>query len=442
MLGPLREYQNLIKLSKIKANAAQLNSIMVLQQLHETLTNYKNTPIKPKKGLKNKDLKVSPDFKFMETVKNDTESIFKKFMNKVTPTKPIESPQGLYLHGGVGTGKSMLMDLLYNQIDAKKKRIHFHQFIQDIHNRIHTHKQQYGYQIDAIPWIAYEIAQENYLLCLDEFQVTDIADAMILKSLLNELFKQGVVLVTTSNRKPRDLYENGIQRKSFLESIDLLEQKCLVLNLDSGEDFRKLDTEFIPVFCRISESSDRKLNDVFEKLGLINDQNAVRTFMELDCWGRSFKIESKANVAFCSFDELCKQNKSAADYLLITQKFQTIVLKNIPGLNRYSRNEARRFITFIDTCYENKVVLVASFEKSISHIFDAGELDPQEVLHSDRLLFDDLKLGVEGLKSSMFNGDEEVFAFHRAISRLIEMQGVKWIGESNAKIIREIMTSE
>lgn len=169
------------------------------------------------------------------------------------PPKPQFGPEGLYLYGDVGTGKTMCMDLFYNSLpsDMKKKRVHFHAWMLDIHARIHEYrvrnKPHYSHAMDPIVSIASDISNDTYVLCFDELQVTDIADAMILRNLLYELMKTGVVIVFTSNRHPDELYKNGIQRSSFIPCIELLKERCEVVSLNSGIDYRKRGT----MFCAI-----------------------------------------------------------------------------------------------------------------------------------------------------------------------------------------------
>ncbi|RIA97346.1 AFG1-like ATPase-domain-containing protein, partial [Glomus cerebriforme] len=346
----------------------------------------------------------------------------------------INSPKGLYLYGDVGSGKTMLMDLFYDTLPTKRKRrVHFHAFMLDVHDRIHRWKQENYETHDTIPRIATDLANDAIILCFDEFQVTDIADAMILRRLFDELFNRGVVVITTSNRHPDDLYKNGIQRKSFIPCIELIKQKCQIQTLNSGKDYRRLATEttrayFYPLNSQTSES----INITFKML--TNNNPVVQR--KLEFLGRSLIVPKSCNyIAKFTFQELCYQSLSSADYLELMKYYNTIILTNIPQMNFALRNEARRFITLIDAIYDTKAILICSAETSIHDLFnEESPLHPED----HHTLFHDVEFHLDkneqNKNAPIFTGEEERFAFKRAISRLIEMQGEEWMKKVILKI--------
>ncbi|ORX52837.1 AFG1-like ATPase [Hesseltinella vesiculosa] len=337
-------------------------------------------------------------------------------------------PKSLYVYGNVGTGKTMVMDLFYDTLPIdRKRRVHFHAFMLDVHARIHRIKTTTAASDPILP-LADDIAKESYVLCFDEFQVTDIADAMILRHLFTELFDRGVVLVTTSNRHPSELYKNGIQRQSFVPCIDLLMKKCHVLSLDSGTDYRKIDRERSqhPVFLHpLNAATRQSINQLTDKL----THHQPLTPKTLRFLGRELIIPEQANgVARVTFKDVCANALSAADYLEMVKHFHTIILTNIPRMTMKHRAEARRFITLIDAMYEAKVTLIASAENSIMDIFNADE-GQDAIADQMRLMMDELQVDVSEVSSPLFTGQEEAFAFQRALSRLIQMQSKDWVNK-------------
>jgi protein AFG1 len=250
----------------------------------------------------------------------------------------------------------MLMDLFYDTLPTKRKRrVHFHAFMLDIHARVHRLKQANYETYDPIPPIAKDLANDAVILCFDEFQVTDIADAMILRRLFDELFNCGVVVITTSNRHPDDLYKNGIQRKSFIPCIELIKQKCQIQTLNSGTDYRQITKEAAPArsyFYPLNSQTSKSINNIFNML----TRNRQITKRRLEFLGRSLIVpESCDDIAKFTFQELCCQPLSSADYLELMKYYNTIILTSIPQMNFALRNEARRFITLIDALYDTKV---------------------------------------------------------------------------------------
>ncbi len=294
------------------------------------------------------------------------------FRRKAVEEAPSGAPLGLYLVGEVGRGKSMLMDLFFASADvARKKRLHFHQFMQQAHRRIHDWKKQHGDTADPIPPLADSIVAEAALLCFDEFQVHDIADAMILGRLFEALFARGVVIVATSNTAPDDLFKGKPGRDAFLPFIALIKKRIEVLVLDSARDYRRdrirgLPTWHVPPDGR----AERALDAAFAEL--TGDAPARPT--KLTLLGRAVDVPQAARgVARFGFDEICGRPLGPADYLAVATHFHTVMLDGIPRLGPDNFDKARRFITLIDALYEHRVKLVASAEDVPDRLYERGE---------------------------------------------------------------------
>ena len=297
------------------------------------------------------------------------------------------APRGLYLWGDVGRGKSMLMDMFFETATiAPKKRVHFNAFMVDVHARIHEERESDASD-DPIPPVARRLAGEATLLCFDEFQVTDVADAMILGRLFEQLFARGTVVVATSNVAPDRLYEGGLNRQLFLPFIELMKEKLDVMALTGSTDYRLHRMGGMKVYLSpIDADARERMNAAWFKLtDTRRGSPSVLTVL-----GRILRVPQAAKgVARFSFDDLCVQALAAADYLAIAQNFHTVMIDGIPQLQPTQRNEARRLIVLIDTLYDEGVKLICSAEVAPDEIFPAGD-------------------GAE--------------AFRRTTSRLVEMQ--------------------
>ena len=278
-------------------------------------------------------------------------------------SKPAGPIKGLYIHGEVGRGKTMLMDLFFASSAVKRKRrAHFHEFMADVHERLNAvrHDMKAGRIADADPirHVADALADEAWLLCFDEFHVTDIADAMILGRLFTRLFEQGVVLIATSNVEPDQLYKDGLNRALFLPFIALLRTHIEVVRLEAPKDFRLEKLSGQPMWhVPADEDAEVALNLAWQRLtGMLSGEPC-----EIPMKGRVIRVaEAAKGVARFSFAQLCGQPLGASDYLRIAREFHTIILDRVPVMDYPQRNEAKRFIALIDTLYDNAVKLVAS----------------------------------------------------------------------------------
>ncbi len=316
-------------------------------------------------------------------------SLLQALVQKIQPP----ATQGLYLWGNVGRGKSWLMNLFYEELAIKeKKRIHFHHFMLDIHEKLSSLDRQKN----PLQHIAKQLAKKYRVLCIDEFIVTNITDAMILSELLHALFKHQVCLVATSNRVPDDLYLNGLQRERFLPAIELIKTHTEVFHLDGGVDHRTSLLELSDVYYfPIDENTDQQISRRMQELSI----TPVIDNKTLNILNREIKtISCSDEIAWFDFDILCTAPRAAQDYIELAQRFNTIIVSNIPVMDEYSDDRARRFIYLIDELYDRNVILIAS-----------ACAEPEK----------------------LYLGNMLEFAFHRTSSRLIEMRSHQYLSQSH-----------
>ncbi len=310
-------------------------------------------------------------------------------------------PQGLYLYGGVGRGKSMLMNLFFETAPvAAKERVHFHAFMRDIHLEIHRRRQMpmYADEGDPIPGMADGIADNTTLLCLDELEVRDIADAMVVGRLFQKLFDRGVVVVTTSNRHPDDLYKHGLQRDHFVPFIAIIKDKLDILVLEAAQDYRLGRLAGQAVYhTPLGVAADTALDAAWARL--TDDAPLKPDYVQMP--GRRIAVPAAAHqVARFTFADLCEQPLGPSDYLAIAAQFSTLILKDIPQMTEEKKDAARRFVTLIDALYEHRTALVCS-----------AAVPPEQ----------------------LYVGREGGFEFARTASRLMEMQAADYIKQRHVE---------
>ncbi|PTN11868.1 cell division protein ZapE [Nitrosomonas aestuarii] len=396
---PTTQYQTLKQIGELKPDADQANAVDELERLYHALI----------------------DYSCSDSLKSGWLLHFFRRTNHKQ-----ESPRGIYLYGNVGRGKSMLMDLFFSVAPlASKRRVHFHEFMLEIHNHLkiwHNFSIQQrklamqnlqniqGRKVDLddpIPAVAQQIANKATLLCFDELQVTDIADAMVVARLFKELFDQGVVIVSTSNRAPDDLYKNGLNRHRFVPFIDRIKKNMAIVSLNGPIDYRYnrlkgTDTYFHPV----NETTTAKLSAAFFRLTdrSVEDRDKVPSG-ELNVQGRKlFVPKSARGVAVFSFKRLCANPLGSADYLAIARAYHTVIIVAIPQFTHENTSEAKRFIHLIDALYEYNVKFLCSAVTPPHLLYQSGNSD---------------------------------FEFERTISRLIEMQSEDYLAKGHGKLIAE-----
>ncbi|MCH1541521.1 MAG: AFG1 family ATPase [Alphaproteobacteria bacterium] len=354
-------YQALIADGHIQPDAAQSAAVAALDKLYHALADYQPSRLN-------------------------------MFFKKIGVTRN-PAPHGLYIYGAVGRGKSMLMDLFFSLAPvAKKRRVHFHAFMQETHARIHSYRQANPKAGDPMPAVARAIADEVTLLCFDELQVKDIADASILGRLFSLMLEAGIVVVATSNRHPDALYKGGLNRHRFLPFIEFLKQRHNLHELAAEKDYRLARLTAAPVW--FSPCGPRARKSLDERFDSLTEGVAVAP-VTLDLKGRSLDVQQAAGgVARMGFEALCVQARGAADYLALAAHFHTLVLDNVPLLEPQKKNEAVRFVTLIDALYEAKVKLIASADGAPQKLYPTGD---------------------------------EAFEFERTVSRLMEMQSREYL---------------
>jgi cell division protein ZapE len=361
--GPLAAYRQRVAEGKLTSDPAQLLAAEKLQSLHNALA----------RG------------------NAQSQRSWRERLGLAHRAEP--STQGLYIFGGVGRGKSMLMDLFFAGAPVeKKRRVHFLAFMLEVHERLHAWRQTaHG---EPIPQLAESIGENTRLLCFDEFQVTNIADAMLLGRLFAALFEEGLVVVATSNTAPDDLYKDGLQRERFLPFIALLKEKLDILQLDGSLDYRRIRIRDLALYhTPLGAAATRSLEEAFARL--TDDAQPVPATFSVQ--GRELTLSRTAKgVALLTFEELCRKPLGSADYLAIAANFSVVLLDGVPVMSRDEYNAARRFMTFIDALYERRVHLILAAEDIPDRLFAAG-----------------------------FGAED----FRRAASRLMEMQTQEYLAQ-------------
>ena len=320
---------------------------------------------------------------------SEQQSSIKKLFSSVFSSKPAVI-KGLYFWGGVGRGKTYLMDLFYQCLpEQRKMRMHFHRFMLMVNKRLN----EQASLKNPLHKVAQDIAEEVDVICFDEFFVTDIGDAMILAGLLETLFDAGVTLIATSNIEPAHLYENGLQRQNFLPAIKLLEKHTRVINVDGGIDYRLRSLQQAEIYhSPLGEEAEAIMLASFKNLSaglnIVSDGT-------IEIQGRKILSRYRAeDLVWFDFEQICGGPRSPADYIEIAQLFHTVLISNIPQLNAYSDDKARRFVSLVDEFYDHKVKLIVSAAVQLQDIYQ---------------------------------GDELSFVFERTKSRLLEMQSQEYL---------------
>ncbi|WP_417448173.1 cell division protein ZapE [Idiomarina abyssalis] len=358
-MSPLERYQYDIEHNGFSEDEAQLNAVKHLQRLHDELIDWHHY---------------------------HTLSAWRKLLSK----EP-ERPQGIYFWGGVGRGKTYLVDTFFESLPVERKwRIHFHRFMHRVHNEL----KMLDKQSDPLRIVADKIADEALIVCFDEFFVQDITDAMLLGKLFEYLFERGVVLVATSNIIPDDLYKNGLQRARFIPAIKLIKRHCEVVNVDSGIDYRLRTLTRAEIFhSPLDDQADKNLWQYFKELAPECKDRYESNCIDIE--GRDIDVRAECDdVVFFDFTSICKTARSQNDYMEIARIYHAVLISNVEQMGAGKDDTARRFIALVDEFYERRVKLILSAEVDIESLYTEGQL---------------------------------TFEFRRCVSRLQEMQSQEYL---------------
>ncbi|RUO50384.1 cell division protein ZapE [Pseudidiomarina aquimaris] len=341
-MTPLSKYEADIASGGFTEDAAQRRAVEALQRLYEDMLRFRQ---QQSGGLLN---------------------TLKSWLGK-TP----QAPQGIYFWGGVGRGKTYLVDTFFDTLPFEQKlRVHFHRFM----HRVHKELKELKGKSDPLPIIADKLASEAQIVCFDEFFVQDITDAMILGTLMQELFKRNVVLVATSNIVPDDLYKNGLQRARFLPAIELIKKHCEVINVDSGIDYRLRTLTKAEIYhSPLDADADKNLQRYFTELA--PDHCSRNTDGTIRINGRDITVRKECDdVVLFDFDAICGGPRSQNDYIELAQLYHAVLISNVPQLGGNNDDAARRFLALVDEFYERRVKLILSAEVPLEEIYTDGKL--------------------------------------------------------------------
>lgn len=339
-MTPWEKYQDDLKSDEFQYDSAQENAVKELQRLYDELT----AP-SPKEGW------------------------IQRIQTKLSGKSSVPPIQGIYFWGGVGRGKTYLVDTFFECLPFENKmRVHFHRFMHRIHRELRLHKNQQ----DPLKLIAKKIAAETRIICFDEFFVSDITDAMILATLLQALFEHNIIFVATSNIVPDGLYRNGLQRARFVPAIELLNKHTRVINVDSGTDYRLRTLEQAEIYhYPLDEDAQLNLDRYFSSLA----SECATQDSSIEIEGRDIEVMRKAeSVIMFDFLALCDGPRSQTDYIELSREYQTVLLANVQQMNADKDDMARRFIAMVDEFYERKVKLIISAEVALEQLYTDGRL--------------------------------------------------------------------
>ena len=357
-MEPLEIYKKNVQDGVMNPDAEQMKAVLLLQSLFESL---------------------------LYSDRNETNLLVRIFKKK----RDKNLPKGLYLWGGVGRGKTFLMDLFFDSLPLKRKtRLHFHRFMMAVHLAL----SEFQGRPNPLKLVAEKFQREATVLCFDEFYVSDIGDAMLLDGLLQEMFSMGMTFVATSNVPPHRLYENGLQRAKFLPAIALIEKHTHVHELAAGPDYRFRDLKSAGIYhYPLGDSSEGALERIFQSI--CNGKKLDRPQLVIE--GRKIRAKKTSiDIAWFDFSELCGGPRSSSDYVKLGKMYQTIIVSNVPFLRSDKEDQARRFISLVDELYDNHVKLIISAEARVD---------------------------------SLYLGEILLFEFQRTVSRLTEMQSVEYL---------------